>query len=372
MVTPPDPPNDASAPAQSSWGHAHAIELLRIGVGLVWVVNLLFILDPANQYWSTFSNVALSFAPTTLGGPGFAQFVAAHSLLFAWLIALVTAYLAFALLLGVTTRIACFVGSFFSAVLLATQFGSTFLFPGGTDVGAHPLYILVYGALIVGGAGRSVSVDRWLRAVWAEQRARHRAAPGIAPRPGPSPWTQAVSLRTLVIYFVVGTLLSLALGFGLVLAIPAAPTGAAGPTGPVTYVNLSVNVNPENGFPQYSPANFSVPMGRAIFTIVDHDAPMSWSSCPCPVTGTLGGVELINGTPFARVPPTNVAHTFNVPVLGVQVLSPGGSVVQFTLDLTSRGAFYWYCFAPCGTGSNPYDSPPMGTPGYMTGALTVT
>ncbi|EQD42379.1 hypothetical protein B1B_14079, partial [mine drainage metagenome] len=110
---------------------------------------------------------------------------------------------------------------------------------------------------------------------------------------------------------------------------------------------------------------------RVVFTITDRDAPMNWSGCPCSVGGTLGGIEYINGTSVGRVPSSNVAHTFNIPDLGVQVLSPGQSVVQFTVDFTHAGTFAWMCMAPCGAGADPYTSPPMGTPGYMTGTLTV-
>jgi hypothetical protein len=352
------------------WNRTNAIDLLRIGTGLVWLVNLVFIVDPQNHYWSSFSTTALSFAPSTLGGPGLAQYVSAHSLLFSWGIALLTGYLAVALLLGLTTRIACFLGSFFSAILLATQFGNTFLFPGGTDVGAHPLYILVYAVLVVGGAGQSHSIDAWLRAV-LDRRSR---APTVLARPTPRPWATAVEPRTIFAYFAAGTLISLAVGFGLVVVLPAAPASGASPApiGPITYVNLSVGIDPLNGWPQYTPANFSVPVGRAVFTIIDRDMPMRWAACPCPVGGTLGGVELLNGTSIGVVPATNVAHTFNIPVLGLQVLSPGQSVVQFTVDLVHPGVLYWYCFAPCGTGANPYTSAPMGVPGYMTGTMTVT
>src|SRR5487761_265244 len=31
-----------------------SIDLLRVGVGLIWVLNLIFIVDPANQFFSTF------------------------------------------------------------------------------------------------------------------------------------------------------------------------------------------------------------------------------------------------------------------------------------------------------------------------------
>lgn len=354
----------------TSWSSRHAIELLRIGLGAVWLVNFAFIVDPANGWWASFASVARSFAPTTLGGPGFAEYVAAHPQFFAWTIAIVTGYLAVALLLGFTTRLASFVGSFFSAILLATQFGSTFLFPGGTDVGEHPLYILVYAVLVVGGAGSTLSVDAWLRHALA---ARRLARPSAAGGPVPHPWSAAIPVRTLFIYFIAGTLVSLAVGFGLVLAIPAAsaPEGSA-PTGPVSYVNLTVHLDPLNGWPQYSPANFTVPTGRVVFTIVDNDSPMYWSECPCPVGGTVGGVESINGTSIGRVPATNVAHTFNIPVLGLQVLSPGQSTVRFSVDLIHTGEYIWYCFAPCGTGTDPYNTPPMDVPGFMTGTMTVT
>ncbi len=178
--------------------------------------------------------------------------MASHPLFFEWAIAIVTAYLGVALLLGLGTRIACFVGSFFSAVLLATQFGSTFFFPGGTDVGEHPLYILAYAVMIVGGAGTSLSLDVWLRDTLA---ARRRAQPTVVRRPAPRPlWSAALPVRTVFIYFTAGTLISLAVGFGLVIAIPApAATNGSTPTGPVSYVNLSINIDPQNGWPQVLP-----------------------------------------------------------------------------------------------------------------------
>jgi len=45
--------------------------------------------------------------------------------------------------------------------------------------------------------------------------------------------------------------------------------------------------------------------------------------------------------------------------------------VQFTALLLNPGTFLWFCMAPCGTGSDPYDSPPMGVAGYMTGTMTI-
>lgn len=366
---PAAPPSEPSTPPHHFLGARHPIEILRIGTGVVWLVNLVFILDPANRFWSTFSSVARSFGASTVGGPGLADFVAAHPSIFSWAVAITTGYLAVALTLGLTTRIACFVGGFFSAMLLATQFGTTFLFPGGTDVGAHPLYILIYAVLVVGMAGSHLSVDAWIGAVLSRRRAARPTA-AAAPRPRPL-WSAAVPARTLAVYFVVGTLISLGFGLALDVSIPPPATSAPAPMTPNAYVNLTVSLNATTGWPQYAPANFSVAPGLIEFTITDRDAPMNWSRCPCPVAGTIGGVEYINGSPYARVPAANVAHTFNVPQLGVQVLSPGGSVVQFEIDVTQAGDYTWFCLAPCGAGSDPYSTPPMGVPGYMTGTMTI-
>src|ERR1700689_2484018 len=107
--------------------------MLRLGLGVIWTLNLMFILDPANDFFSGFTATARLFPRTSLGGPGLAQFVAANSGLFSALIALTTAYLAIAFLFGATTRFACIVGFVFNSVLFATQFGSTIFVPGGTD-----------------------------------------------------------------------------------------------------------------------------------------------------------------------------------------------------------------------------------------------
>jgi uncharacterized membrane protein YphA (DoxX/SURF4 family) len=141
-----------------------SIEVLRVGMGVIWLLNLVFVLVPANQFFSTFRAVAISFAPTSLNGPGVADFVAAHAAVFAGVTAAVTAYLSVAFLLGFTTRLACLVGAGASLLFLLTQFASTFETPGGTDVGPHPLYLLIYLILFVGRAGRYLSLDRRLAA----------------------------------------------------------------------------------------------------------------------------------------------------------------------------------------------------------------
>ena|SRR5580693_3741428 len=151
--------------------------VLRIGLGVIWTLNLMFILDPANDFFSGFAATARSFGPTSLGGPGLAQFVASNSGLFSAVIALTTAYLAIAFLIGATSRMACLVGFVFNSVLFATQFGSTVVVPGGTDVGPMPLYLLIYLILAAFGTPTMYSVDAW----WS---ARVRGVPpGLAATP---------------------------------------------------------------------------------------------------------------------------------------------------------------------------------------------
>ena len=157
-------------------------------------------------------------------------------------------------------------------------------------------------------------------------------------------------------------------GVGLVASgsPAAAPTPAAAHP---YYLNLSIAINATNGWPQYSPANFTVPKGEIVVTIVDHDMPMSWSGCGCVVAGTVGNREYVNGSATGQVPSGNVAHTFTVPALHINVLSPAQSTVTFTLWLNQTGQFPWMCLDPCG--SNGYTGAPMGVPGYMTGTMTV-
>ena len=356
------------APEDRSRSHTRlAIELVRIGIGLVWVVNLVFIVNPQNQFFGTFAKTAESFAPTTVGGPALANFVASYPTVFAWTIALVTAYLAVAFLLGVTTRIACIVGGVFSAVLLGAQIGSTYVFPGGTDVGPHPLYILIYIGLALGGAGSAYSVQHWAEQTLVRRRALAKARKAGAPS---GTWASSLSLRTYFAFFAAGTLVAFGLTFGLFVALPPHPASTSTPVS-VSYENLTININPVNGWPQYSPANFTVPAGQVVFTITDHDLPMSWAPCPCVVSGTTNNLETVNGTPEHLITTTNVAHSFTISRLGLDVYTPGQSVVQFTVDLVNNGTFVWFCIVPCGTGSNPYTTPPMGTPGYMTGTMTV-
>ncbi|MHB1931840.1 MAG: DoxX family protein [Thermoplasmata archaeon] len=177
------PSADPGTPVGRGSESSRGLLALRLAIGIVWSLNLIFIVDPANGFFSGFASTADSFASQSIGGAMLPELVAAHPQVFAALIAAVTASLAVAFLLGVAVRWACGLGILFASVLLITQFNGTFVIPGGTDVGPMPLYIGIYLALLWGRADR-------LGPLWTLVAPRHRAHPsGRVPRP------QGLSIR---------------------------------------------------------------------------------------------------------------------------------------------------------------------------------
>ena len=114
------------------------------------------------------------------------------------------------------------------------------------------------------------------------------------------------------------------------------------------------------------------------------------------VTGTIGGVEYINGKPTSLLNSwsgCNVQHTFTMPGLGINVpiaspttvnannnLCPSSpctsgphQVVTFSFMTPAKGGtFRWQCIVPCGGGFVDGNGGPMSTPGYMGGQMEVT
>jgi hypothetical protein len=113
------------------------------------------------------------------------------------------------------------------------------------------------------------------------------------------------------------------------------------------------------------------------------------------VTGTIGGVEYVNGNPVSALNSwsgCNVQHTFTMPALGINVpiaspttlnqnnnlcsTSPCTSgphqVVKFSFMTPAvGGTFRWQCIIPCGLGYLDGNGGPMATPGYMSGQMEV-
>jgi hypothetical protein len=110
------------------------------------------------------------------------------------------------------------------------------------------------------------------------------------------------------------------------------------------------------------------------------------------VTGTIGGVEDVNGKPVKVINSwsgCNVGHTFSIPGinLNVPMASPGltanlcgtspctsGPHETMTFSfMTPRttGAYFWQCRVPCGGGFLDGFGGPMQTIGFMTGNMEV-
>jgi hypothetical protein len=113
------------------------------------------------------------------------------------------------------------------------------------------------------------------------------------------------------------------------------------------------------------------------------------------VTGTIGGVEYVNGKPVSQLNSwsgCNVQHTFtmaglgiNVPIASPTTLSQNNNlcgtspctsgphqVVTFSFRTPAvGGTFRWQCIVPCGGGYVDGNGGPMATPGYMSGQMEV-
>jgi hypothetical protein len=113
------------------------------------------------------------------------------------------------------------------------------------------------------------------------------------------------------------------------------------------------------------------------------------------VTGTIGGVEYVNGQPVSQLNSwsgCNVQHTFtmaglgiNVPIASPTTLSQNNNlcgnspctsgpkqVVTFSFMTPAKGGtFRWQCIVPCGLGYVDGNGGPMATPGYMAGQMEV-
>ncbi len=135
------------------------------------------------------------------------------------------------------------------------------------------------------------------------------------------------------------------------------------------------------GWPRYTNAFWSVRRGdTVVLRITSYDdgtAPLEGPQAGLfdRVQGTLGGTETVGGRPVSSIPNGDVAHTFTVPALGLNVPIPvapkGGSVTVVARFVPERtGVFVWQCYAPCGTGMNAMGGA-MSTMGWMEGKVTV-
>ncbi len=132
--------------------------------------------------------------------------------------------------------------------------------------------------------------------------------------------------------------------------------------------------------PMYTHAFWSVHVGDTVVVRIT-----SYDTGPAPLTGsqmmydrvegTLGGVETVDGASVRTVPNDEVAHTFTVVGLGLNLPIPAapstGPVTVVARFVARRaGTFVWQCYAPCGSGPNMMGGP-MATMRWMEGKVKV-
>jgi heme/copper-type cytochrome/quinol oxidase subunit 2 len=81
-------------------------------------------------------------------------------------------------------------------------------------------------------------------------------------------------------------------------------------------------------------------------------------------------IQVKGGQTISSVDPSNVAHTFTIPQLGINIPVEPSSVVTAYFTLNQTGNFSWFCQTECGAGPEGLAGA-MDTPGWMTGSLTV-
>lgn len=140
------------------------------------------------------------------------------------------------------------------------------------------------------------------------------------------------------------------------------------------------------GWPSYVPTLLTAPANAMVnVRIVNFDdgtAPLPDKSPLAKVTGTIQGTAtwqpLDTNNPnasgkmtlYQSLAPKDVAHTFSLPALNLNVPLPVSSIVTFSFQTTKPGTYMFQCMAPCG-------SPPEGwggamhMNGYMMGSLHV-
>ena len=168
-------------------------------------------------------------------------------------------------------------------------------------------------------------------------------------------------------------------------SVPAKKAASSALTVHESLVLLDGGMTGHSGWPEIvGSANIDLPANATVvLTIYSFDtgsAPLAKGLPYDKVSGTVGGTETVDGKTVTSVANADLAHTFTVPGLDLNLAIPvatsskGGeitpAVVTASFHLAKKGSFTWQCYAPCGSGKGGMGGP-MATPGYMTGKVNV-
>lgn len=138
-----------------------------------------------------------------------------------------------------------------------------------------------------------------------------------------------------------------------------------------------------------SSANISLPVNRLIeLTIVNYDdgnanlTSPSYTNVQGTTNGTISyinnsnvnssqgskGIVVTGGQTVNSVPAADIAHTFTIPSLGINIPIPVSSTVTAFIKIDKAGTYAWLCETVCGSGTTGLEGA-MSTPGWMTGDI---
>ncbi|MCL5445392.1 MAG: hypothetical protein M1121_04950 [Actinobacteria bacterium] len=347
---------------------------------VLWLGGAALSLLPANRSPDAIS-IALKSGAT--GEPGFissidraaARLTAGHGMSLAVAMAVIEVGIGLGVLLRWHPGAFLALGATLAVVFWVVGQDLGGIFTGqGTDPNSGPLVVLL-AATMAGTAhlklsARNVSADLERRSVMISSTNVGGAYEVRRVRRSPRGWLLA-SLA------VVGIVLA-----GCSSSSTSANSGSSSPVAQATNVSLSVQtgkMDGKSGWPRFSPADFSVTKGgKVVLTITSYDD----GAAPLPAGMTTydsvqGGTETVDGKTVTSVANSEVAHTFTVSTLGLNVPIPAVAaghksvVVVFTFTPSKSGSFIWKCMAPCGSGSDGM-SGAMATMGWMEGKMTVS
>lgn len=83
------------------------------------------------------------------------------------------------------------------------------------------------------------------------------------------------------------------------------------------------------------------------------------------------GINISGGETVSNVSSDNIAHTFTVPQLNLNIPVPPSSTVIAYFTLNQTGTFTWFCMTQCGSGATGTEGA-MSTNAWMTGSIVVS
>ena len=130
-------------------------------------------------------------------------------------------------------------------------------------------------------------------------------------------------------------------------------------------------------WPAMAPSDVTFAKGdNVVLTIKEYDDAPTALPAGSPYNAVAGGTMTLDGVAATTVSNENIAHTFSIPALGINVplsKAPEGkfSTTVFTFKVDKAGTYTWRCFTPCG-GDPKGMGGSMATKDWMQGSLVVT